>query len=61
MTLESKVEVKYTLNQFFGMQRDSSYDVLMEGVDILHNDCVWCVDYNDMLRSPIQPWNQRSR
>ena len=38
-----------------------SYNFLMEGVHIWHNDCLWSVDNNEGFRSPIIHWSEKLR
>ena len=50
-----KVKVTHTSNFYTAHDANSSFIFLTEGVYILHNNCIWCVNKNTGLKIQVSP------
>ena len=61
MILELKVKVKLDKICITTHNMNSSFISTTEGVHIWHNDCLWGVDFNIGVLSPLCHWCQKTR
>ena len=61
MILELKVKVKLDKICITTHNMNSSFITTTEGDHILHNDCLWGVDFNLGVLSPLCHWCQNTR
>ena len=54
-------DIEYTTNLSYKFNVNFVSFLTEAGAHILHNDCLWCVDYKRDFSLLIKPWSQGSR